>query len=257
MLLGGVERALLRHVRTPGFQGAVRWLSLGLVDHVLLRTAMLDHWLREALAHTAIRQIVLLGAGFDGRAWRMEDLSECSVYEVDHPATARRKRARASRLPLRARAVRFVEVDFERDPLADRLLAAGLDPCLPAFWIWEGVTPYLPLNAVARTLEQVRRCTSSGSLLALSYARPSLMPRSLAPLDPVVRRLFGWMGEPLRGLVEPHRLHTLLSHQGFRVLEDCGERDWSRRLEHPSRPFPLARAERLLLAAREEDGASR
>ncbi len=246
VLLDGLDAYLLKALASPPAREVARWVSLGLLDHVLLRTAVLDQWVETALAETDVRQLVVLGAGFDGRAWRMEALSKATVYEVDHPATARSKRLRAQRLSLHARDVVFVEVDFERDALAERLTTAGFLPDALSFWIWEGVTPYLPLSVIEHTLHQIRRCAAPRSRLAMSYADPSLLPR---PSD-AVRRLFERLGEPLRGPMTSDEAHAMLHRNGFVVHADLGEPEWGRRIGRPTRPFPLARAERLLLAER-------
>ncbi len=48
--------------------------------------AIIDAYLREALAR-GIRQVVILGAGLDGRAYRIPELAQATVFEVDHPDT--------------------------------------------------------------------------------------------------------------------------------------------------------------------------
>src|SRR3954449_2381478 len=72
-------------------------------------------------------QVVILGAGLDGRAWRMPELRDVIVFEVDHPDSQRDKQARVGALTQAAREVRFVAVDFERDRLEDALAKAGHD----------------------------------------------------------------------------------------------------------------------------------
>ena len=100
-------------------------------------------------------QVVILGAGLDGRAWRMPELRDVTVFEVDHPDSQREKAARAAALLRVAREVRFVPVDFTRDRLDEPLAAAGHDPARPTTWIWEGVVMYLT------TAESRPRSTSS------------------------------------------------------------------------------------------------
>src|SRR4029078_7880814 len=63
-------------------------------DMIALRTAAIDDAVRDAIASGA-KQLVIVGAGYDGRAWRMPELTGVKVFEVDHPATQREKRARA------------------------------------------------------------------------------------------------------------------------------------------------------------------
>src|SRR4029450_2904655 len=77
------------------------------------RTVVIDDAIRAA----ASPQLVILGAGLDGRAWRMPELARVSVFEVDHPDSQRDKRARVSSLEQCAREVRFVPVDFEHGNL--------------------------------------------------------------------------------------------------------------------------------------------
>ena len=111
------------------------------------RTVAID----EAVRAAASPQVVILGAGLDGRAWRMQELRDVTVFEVDHPDSQRVKRARVSALQQVARDVRFVPVDFTRDRLDDALAAAGHDATRPTTWIWEGVVMYLELADIEAT----------------------------------------------------------------------------------------------------------
>src|ERR1051325_4074894 len=61
-------------------------------DLMALRTTAIDTAVRDAIAAGAT-QLVILGAGYDGRAWRMSELADVKVFEVDHPATQGDKRA--------------------------------------------------------------------------------------------------------------------------------------------------------------------
>src|SRR5271166_6052530 len=63
---------------------ALNVATLGLLDHIEMRTRAIDTAVREGVAAGAA-QLVLLGAGLDARAWRMHELSGVHVFEVDHP----------------------------------------------------------------------------------------------------------------------------------------------------------------------------
>src|ERR1044071_4265234 len=65
----------------------------GMADMIALRTAAIDTAVRSAIAAGAT-QLVILGAGYDGRAWRMSELAGVKVFEVDRSATQQDKRAR-------------------------------------------------------------------------------------------------------------------------------------------------------------------
>jgi methyltransferase (TIGR00027 family) len=99
----------------------------------------------------------------------LDALADTTVFEVDHPATQALKRERAAAIPAKARQVRFVATDFRRNDMAASLRAAGYDPSLPTFWLWEGVTVYLRPEAVAANLEALAALSAAGSHLALTY----------------------------------------------------------------------------------------
>lgn len=116
---------------------ARRALTAGLVDHLALRTAAIDRALGVAAADGA-RQVVLLGAGLDARAWRLGALAGSRVFEVDHPSTQAWKRARTARLGAPRAEVTLVPVDFTRDDLGAALAAAGHDAAARTAWVWRG-----------------------------------------------------------------------------------------------------------------------
>src|SRR5213075_1945870 len=87
------------------------------------RTMAID----EAVKGAASPQVVILGAGLDGRAWRMQELRGAVVFEVDHPDSQSDKRGRVGGLTQTAREVSFVPVDFERDRLDEALAKSGHD----------------------------------------------------------------------------------------------------------------------------------
>ncbi len=173
------------------------------------RTVAVD----DAVKGTSSRQLVILGAGLDGRAWRMPELSEVSVFEVDHPDTQRAKREAVGELEQRAREVHFVAVDFTRDDLNERLEAAGHDSAAPTTWIWEGVVMYLTPNQVEATLSVIHDRSAPGSRLIIVYHRPAWVLK-------LVNLFVARLGEPFRSTYTPSAMSVLLAQHGFRVTED-------------------------------------
>ncbi len=218
-----------------------RAFSLGLVDHIALRTASIDRALQDALKAGA-RQVVILGAGLDARAWRLA--SGVPFFEMDHPATQRRKAARAAALlggPLH-----FVPVDFESMQLDEALARAGHDPAAPTVWIWEGVTMYLPPSVVATTLGQIARCSAAGSRLVVTY-----LARAGVPLEPLVEGFFRTvLGEPLRSRYAPDAFRWELENAGWHAIFDCDSHSWDQSLGGDPRLAGLLRAERIAVAVR-------
>ncbi|MCH9683012.1 MAG: SAM-dependent methyltransferase [Deltaproteobacteria bacterium] len=243
----------LAWIGRPGGSVAVRSTlraaTLGMVDHVSLRRAAIDEALSGAI-EAGTRQLVVLGAGLDGRAWRLASLRDVEVFEVDHPATQRGKQARVQGRPTHAAAVHFVAVDFERDALAERLAEAGHDPHRPTAWIWEGVTPYLFSEAIDASLDDVAARSAHGSRLIVSYAIPRLMPVDIPGLDALTEAGFSALGEPLRGAMETEDLVARLASRGFATREDSGNDDWAQRHPGSARLARLFHAERLMVAER-------
>ncbi|AKV02822.1 O-Methyltransferase involved in polyketide biosynthesis [Labilithrix luteola] len=224
---------------------ALRVLSLGLVDHVTLRMRAIDEVVLAALPRS--RQLVILGAGLDRRASRLQALRDVVVYEVDHPATQASKRLVSRLTRAEGTTARFVGVDFERDSLDARLEQSGHDVHAETTWIWEGVTPYLTRDAFLSTLRIVAARSTPGSTLAMTYGTPELLAAGRR-LKPFVRPAFAAIGEPLLGLMRPHEARDLVTTEGFDVTDDSGSPDWADRQGVP-RPRVVV-GERLLVAIR-------
>lgn len=253
LLPGPLGSALSQWQALPAWARSIRLapriVSAGLVDHLDLRTRAIDRELEEAVLSGA-RTLVILGAGFDGRAYRLPCLRDLDVFEVDHPDTSASKQARSGRLTSTARSVRHVAVDFDEMSVHEALEAHGHDASEPTVWIWEGVTPYLPAEATEITLRAIARRSAASSRLLMTYAVPKLVGRSAPRLEALVRQGFAWLGEPLRGAMSPQDASRRVQAHGFAPIRDSGQREWagSRRFAfHLARPL---RAERLLVSAR-------
>jgi methyltransferase (TIGR00027 family) len=210
-----IERARARLPRSP----LPFWMR-GMALFNQFRTVVID---RAILAALPFEQLVILGAGFDGRAWRLPELKDTVVFEVDHPDTQAGKRESAARTPAIAREVRFVAVDFSRDDLATRLRETGFDPGKKTFWLWEGVTMYLPLADIQKTLAAIGLLSGSSSQVALTYlARSHLSLGTRAFLV-----AFGLMtGEPMRSYFTVPELDALGRGAGWTTLSNTGIADW-------------------------------
>jgi len=191
-----------------------------MADLIALRTTAIDTAVRDAIAGGAT-QLVILGAGYDGRAWRMPELAGMRVFEVDHPATQGEKRARLSQLPPATGLVSFVSIDFERESLGDVLDRAGHDRSSPTCWIWEGVVMYLTHDAMRATLAGIARRSAPGSTLIVNYH--TMLRRFL------MRLIFRLIGEPQISAWTPAEMAADLRSAGFVVREDSGMADWNDR----------------------------
>ncbi len=205
-------------------------------SHVAMRTRAIDDVVKAAVAGGA-EQIVILGAGLDARAWRLPELRDRVVFEVDHPATQAYKRAKIQGHSSLAREVRFVAVDFERDALDARLQNAGFDAARRSVFIWEGVTMYLHPEAVQQTLSLLAKLAAAGSTLLVTYAKRYERSVALQAVRWIVRS----SGEPFRALYSPDEMKSTLASHGFHVAADEGLSDWVRRYRHAEGPDSLER----------------
>ena len=172
-----------------------------LTSMMIVRTRFIDQALERAVANGAT-QVVMLGAGFDSRAYRFADLLQhCRVVEIDAPSTQEYKKRRVlealsngalSKLPEN---LIYASIDFAQQSLSDVLSACGLRKDEKFFFIWEGVTMYLPEQSIRSVLETVAQHAPPDSTLVLDYVNAlGLAMMANNPQGPVGSSA-GW-GEP-------------------------------------------------------------
>ncbi len=168
-------------------EATARLLELPLVRAgVRLRTRFIDDFLREGLS-AGTTQVVLFGAGFDTRAFRMPEIAACGarVYEVDLAGQLEQKRAllATAGVPLPGHvahvACDFMAADFA-PALTAGLEAAGLRRGAGALFVWEGVTPYIDDPAVDRSLAFMAGAGGPGTRVVFDYGAPRFDPVSAA-----------------------------------------------------------------------------
>lgn len=126
------------------------------VRMMTIRTRFIDDALTRAIAGGAT-QVVVLGAGFDSHAYRCRDLlAHATIFEVDRAATQTLKKQRVhDALGGPPPNLTYVAIDFQQEDLRGVLMRHAYDPARRTFFIWEGVTMYLPEAAVRDTLRFV------------------------------------------------------------------------------------------------------
>jgi methyltransferase (TIGR00027 family) len=148
----------------------------GMSNLMLVRTRFIEEQLQRALENGAT-QLVILGAGFDTRAYRFEKLlAGKRVIEVDYRSTQELKKRRLeAALGNVPPDVHFAEIDFQRDKLMDVLEKAGYQSREKTFFVWEGVSFYLSEAAVRETLRTIAANSSSGSSLVMDFAEQAII----------------------------------------------------------------------------------
>jgi methyltransferase (TIGR00027 family) len=201
--------------------------AIARLDALTERVAMLDVELTEAIGAGA-RQVVILGAGLDTRAYRMDVLRDCAAFEVDHPATQAFKQRKAASLPRAARSLAYVPVDFERGGIDSALVSAGFRAEDASAWVWEGVVMYLTDAALRASLREIAKCAAPGSRLLVNYHLPTVDPRSRE--NRIRAILLAAWGERQIGLRTTDAMHAELRGAGFAIVRDTRAIEWAKRL---------------------------
>ncbi len=148
---------------------------MGTVRMMMIRTRFIEERLEDAIRNGAT-QVVILGAGFDSRAYRFTDLlKDARVFEVDRPATQEIKKRRVLEVLGSAPAnLMYVPIDFRHEKLGEALERAGYRSTRKTFFIWEGVTMYLPEESVRETLSWVAS-QAPGSAIVFDFVYANVL----------------------------------------------------------------------------------
>jgi len=147
----------------------------------VIRTRFFDEFLLDACRNSGVRQVVLVAAGLDTRAFRLDWPSDTRLYEMDLPEVLNAKDDIIKDARVEASCERrTIRVDLRQDTWPEALLTAGYQPQSPSVWLIEGLLFYLPSAAVHTLLEKVTAQTETGSLLGLDVMNMGLFVSPLA-----------------------------------------------------------------------------
>lgn len=198
----------------------------GALSSGIARTKYIDDLLEQTIRN-GIKQAMILGAGFDTRALRLDLLHSVPVIEIDHPDTAKFKieklKEALGQLPSN---VSYFQTDFNKQSLEELASDHHLNLNIPTTIIWEGVTNYLTQQAFDKTLEFVKKFTI-GSYIIFTYINKLVLdnPESFIGTEKVFKNLgkneecwtLGFRPEELSGYLA--RFHLVL-------LEDLGAAEY-------------------------------
>ena len=131
------------------------------------RTIHFDQLIRKS--SDQVEQFVIMGAGYDTRAYGFIPNKKIKFFELDQPNTQRLKIASLKKAGIDARHVTFVEVDFSAEKWYEKLEHAGYNPDRKSIFLWEGVTLYLSEADVRKTINEIRDHAASGSVLITDF----------------------------------------------------------------------------------------
>lgn len=192
----------------------------------LARTKYIDDLL-EMTVKEGIKQVVILGAGFDTRASRLLFLRDIPVIEIDHPNTSNHKiLTYKGRGGLRPQNVTYCQIDFNTQSLDDLALQHHFDFTLPTTIIWEGVTNYLNAEAIGNTFTFISNYPRD-SYIIFTYVNKLVLDepgkffggeKLLQDLEAIEERwTFGFV---------PNELPAYLTNFGWSLVEDLGATEY-------------------------------
>lgn len=202
-----------------------------ILDCIPARTRFIDDYVNDRIDDD-IQQLIILGAGYDSRAYRIEKLkNKVTVFEVDHPATQKLKIEKVKKIldPLPGNVI-YVPIDFNREKLQQRLFQSGYDKNKKNLFIWEGVTPLINAEAVDETLHFVVKNSGPGSSIIFNYILKSVVDGTCqVEKAGEIRRAFSRggladfrsnRGDRLLFGIEEGTIETFLSERGFYQIKD-------------------------------------
>jgi methyltransferase (TIGR00027 family) len=142
----------------------------GAYGFMVARALYIDDVVRKEIAE-GVKQIVMLGAGYDTRPYRMADeLGGVTVFELDLPAMSQRKQRRVARvLGQTPENVRYVAADFREDNLLRQLHANGYNDAVQTLFVLSGVSMYLDEQAMFMLLSQVGSHLTAGTSIVFDF----------------------------------------------------------------------------------------
>ncbi|WP_345562030.1 SAM-dependent methyltransferase [Nonomuraea rosea] len=178
-------------------------------DHLAFRTRFFDGY----LTGSGCRQVVLLAAGLDSRAYRLDWAPGVRLFEIDLPELLTFKDAVLAEMGARPACERVAVPADLREDWPGALRAAGFDPAEPVAWLAEGLLIYLDAEESARLLTRVGELSARGSSLAFEHdaeaaARLMERVRAMPKLRRVAELWRGGLGEDAAAWLEERGWRT-------------------------------------------------
>ena len=223
------------------------WLAQKLVpgfhEHLISRTRFIDDLVKKNSA-SGVEQYVILGAGYDSRAYRLELPSSLRIFEVDQPEVQARKRSKLPEELSNSENMTYVTVDFTHQSLTEQLMNAGFDQNKSTVFTLEGVSQYITKEALSSTIKEVAALTQrASSTFFISYVselfdkNPEACFGKGYPNAEKRAKLIMYgsakVGEPWISFYGAEEIENVLSQNGYSVKENVTLKDLNSRYFAP------------------------
>jgi len=188
----------------------------GLSSSIIARVRYFDDYLKTCFTN-GIEQLVILGAGYDTRTYRIEELKdEIEIFEVDHPNTQKFKKTIINKVLGENSFVKYAPIDFETQKIEVELPKYGYKSCLKTLFIMEGLSMYIPQSAVENILAFIKTNSKKGSSIIFDFYPESLVNgTNLERIAVNIREYLVKQGEPLKFGIEEKDIEKFLKIRGF------------------------------------------
>lgn len=228
----------------PAMQGIIPGLGLkfeaakisidmqdtGVFYYVNARTHHMDNLLKDAL-NDGTSQVVIMGAGFDSRAYRFHgQYPNVRFFEIDLPTTSQDKQNRVEKiLGHKPDWVTYVPIDFNTQTLDEVLMKAGFTKNQKTFYVWEGVTYFIAEMGVDSTLRFIADHSAPGSQLVFDYMLEEVVQGTDYSAYGSRMTVFwvAFQGEPYVFGIAPKNLKSYVNHRGLKLKSDLGPKQLS------------------------------
>lgn len=197
---------------------------------IVARVRYFDDYVKKSIEE-GIEQLVIVGAGYDTRAYRIEELKgKVKVFEVDHPDTQSFKIGKIKEIfGSIPEHVVYVPVDFEKETLSKKLFSKGYNRSLKTLFIMEGLLMYITPKSVAETLTFIAENSGKGSAIIFDFF-PKFVVDGTNKLEIAqdIRNFAIQQGEPLKFGIKEGELKKFLSNFGFSNIQNVTSEDYKK-----------------------------
>ena len=205
-------------------------LAPGFHEHLISRTRFIDD-LIEKSAKEGIEQYVILGAGYDSRANRLNLPPSLKIFEVDQPEVSDIKLSKLPKDLPNLENITYVNVDFSYQSLSEQLLTAGFDQTKSTIFTLEGVSQYITKEAVSSTIQELSLITKDArSIFFMSYVDELLKkdpaacfgkgyPNPSKKAD-LIQTLSAKVGEPWISFYRDEEVESILAENDYAIKEN-------------------------------------
>jgi methyltransferase (TIGR00027 family) len=206
----------------------------GLSSSIIARVRYFDDYVRKSIDE-GLEQLVVLGAGYDTRAYRIDGLKEnIKVFEVDHPNTQSFKIQKIKEIFVSTPDhVVYVPTDFETEEFGQKLSDMGYNRSKKTLFVMEGLSMYIPLESVVETLSFIVQNSAKGSSIIFDYYPESVVNGTCKlEIGKNVRNFVIQQGEPLQFGIRENEIEDFLTQFGFSKIQSVTSEDYKKAYFH-------------------------